>query len=130
MPVLLGFALAFLAGTLLSVFVLIGSQGMNDRTPILPMILAWVPMLAIAHGLGASAGLIPIGMSRGWRAWRFAVCGFAAGGAVEGLLFPLTLRPVDTEEMRYVAIAVYPLTLLLPVIGGTVGLKRANTVSA
>ncbi len=120
---ILGIVLAAAAGTGLSIFVLIGSQGMNDRTPILPTIAAYVPMLAIAHGLGAAFGLIPVASAKGYRAWMFAVCGFAAGGALEGLLFPIWLvMKTDSESVRQVVILAYLGSLLLPAMGGILGL--------
>jgi len=123
----LGLVLAVIAGTGLSVFVLIGSQGMNERTPMLPAIAAYVPMLAIAHGLGAAGGLIPVGIAKGSRAWKFAVCGFAAGGALEGLLFPMSLL---SWIVRPVAMAAYLTALLLPVSVGIAGLLWERTKGA
>jgi hypothetical protein len=120
--IILGFALATVFGTGLSVFALIGSQGMNARTPVLPTIAAYMPMLAIAHGLGAAAGLIPAGLAKGQRTWRFAVCGFAAGGALEGLLFPICIIAPKHEGLRSVLIAAYLASLLLPAAGGLAGL--------
>ncbi len=104
---ILGLVLATVAGTALSVFVLIGSRGMNARTPVLPAMAAYVPMLALAHALGAAAGLIPVGVVKGRRVWKFAVSGFAAGGAFEGLLFPISILTLNQEAMRWIAMAAY-----------------------
>lgn len=119
---ILGVALAAVVGTGLSLLVLIGSQGMNDRTPVLPVIAAYVPMLAIAHGVGAALGLVPVRFVKGNRPWKFAVCGFAAGGAIEGLLFPLSMMSPNYGAMRVVAIGAYVTSLLLPATVGIAGL--------
>jgi hypothetical protein len=48
---ILGIVLATVVGTGLSIFVLIGSQGMDSSTPILPAIEAYVPMPGSARVL-------------------------------------------------------------------------------
>ncbi len=56
---ILGLVLATIAGTTLSVFVLIGSQSMNDKTLVLPIIAAYFPMLALAHGARVATSRVP-----------------------------------------------------------------------
>jgi len=124
--IILGLVLAAVFGAGLSVFVLVGSQGMNDRTPLLPVIAAYIPMLAIAHALGAAAGLIPVGVAKGLRTWKFAVCGFAAGGALEGLLLPIAILMPNNDAPRVVAITAYLASLLMPLTGGIAGLFRES----
>ena len=113
-----GLALQTVVGVPLSFISLIGTQGMHSDMHV-GMVLYPLIALCIVHAIASAAGLFPVAMNVGGRAYRAGIVGSVCGAVVAAALF--------SAEMLGVRLFILPpLLFLLPVAAS--GLAMAKNV--